>query len=119
MLYKCPNCEKLRLDDGGKCPSCGADYRGSLRGGKHAVEPRELRAGLKQFLCEHGILRDRPCPKCCRSEEECKENYETAVLMHLKEVLIKAGLVSSAQAWDAAKFLRAQIDASDSPESER
>ena len=110
MLYKCPNCEKFCPDDGRKCPHCGADFRGSLRSGKHAVEPRELKAGLKQLQCEHGILRDRPCPKCGTSEQEAKENYETHILMHLKDLLIKLGLVKNAEAWDAAKSLRAQID---------
>ncbi len=118
MLYKCPYCEKLRPDDGRKCPHCGADFRGSVRGGKHAIEPRDLKAGLKQFRCPHGFLRDRPCPKCGRSEEECKENYEIPVLMHLKELLIKLGLVSNAQAWEKAKLLRAQIDESDSTDKD-
>jgi hypothetical protein len=106
-LYKCPNCEKLRPDDGRKCPHCGADFRGGFHGGKHAVQPRELKAALKNFRCEHGVLRDRPCPKC--PWQDC-ENYETPILMQLKEVLIKAGLVGRAQAWEAAKLLRAQID---------
>ena len=110
MLYKCPNpnCEKLRSDDGRKCPHCGADYRGSFRGGKHAVSPRELMAGLIKFRCQHGILRDRPCLHCGRSDEECR-NYETAVLMGLKELAITVGGLSSAQAWDVAKKLRDQI----------
>ena len=108
MFYKCTNCEKLRPDDGRKCPHCGANFRGSVGGGKHVVEPRDLK-GLKHLRCEHGILPDRPCLKCFRSDEECK-HHETRVLMFLKDALIKSGVVSSTQAWDAAKLLRAQID---------
>jgi hypothetical protein len=62
----------------------------------------------KKFRCEHDILRDRPCPKCGRSEEDCL-NYERPVLMFLKETLIKSGVSTPEEAWMSAKSLRAAI----------
>ncbi len=99
-----PNCGMPHENVRGKCPHCGSDFHGYVRG-KHVVEPRDL--GPKG-RCAHGIYLHRPCPKCERSAEEC-EVYQRPVLAELKKAAILLGVTES-QAENAARLLLAEID---------
>ena len=102
----CPNCETIHESDRGKCPHCGADFHGHVRG-KRAVQPRDL-LGLK-YRCAHGTLRHQPCPKCERSDQE-RDDYRRAILADLKGWLIAEG-VSKSDAWERANQMLAALDA--------
>jgi len=101
----CPNCGTPHENERGKCPHCGADFHGHVRG-KHAVQPRDL-LGPK-YRCAHGTLRTQPCAKCERSDEEC-EDYRRATLADLKRLLITYG-INKSDAWERAKEMLAAVE---------
>lgn len=104
-MFICPNCKTPHESESGKCPQCGWNFHGSVRG-KHAVQPRDL---PKRYICVHGIPRHLPCLKCGRCQGEECESYKRAILVHLQEVLI-SDCKTRSEAWERAKVLLDAID---------
>jgi hypothetical protein len=111
QMVICPQCGKPHENVRGKCPFCGSDFHGHIRG-KYAVQPRDL--GPK-FRCAHGIALHRPCQNYERSAEEC-EVYRRPILADLRKVALHFG-VRESEADEGAKLLLVEIDAREAQEN--